>query len=126
MADYMDGLSSKAAFEEAATKGLMVVLPDEFSLQVDIDNQENFVLFNNRLDYLKNWYDLKYKKTPSKKGGEHLHITVCLDKVINPLERIFLQLYLGSDSTREFLSFQRIKNKDPNPTLFFEVKSLDK
>ena len=114
---------SKHAFEQAENEGKIVVLPNEYTLQIDIDTEENHTIFETRIKYLEKWYDLAYKVLSSKSGGIHCHIYVDMKEAITPTERIFLQLYLGSDSKREFLSLQRIRNDDPHPTLFFENKA---
>ena len=118
--DYTAHFSSEVAFKEAEEKGVVVVLPDDFELQIDIDTAENYELFLLRIKYLEKWFNLTYKQKSSKTGGDHRHICIRLTETISSLERIFLQLYLGSDSKREFLSLIRIKNDDPHPTLFFE------
>lgn len=119
---YMASFSSEKALKEADAKDMVVVLPDDFTLQIDIDTAESYRLFLFRIKYLGKWFNLTHKQNPSKKGEEHRHIYVRLSEAISSMERIFLQLYLGSDSKREFLSLMRIKNDDPHPTLFFENK----
>lgn len=120
---YTVDFSSEIAIKKAEKEGLTVVFPDEFTLQIDIDNKAAFSIFEKKILYLDKWYDFTYKINVSLSGKPHRHVYVKLTTPVTPLERIFLQLFLGSDSTREFLSFQRIKNKDAHPTLFAE-KSL--
>jgi len=51
-------------------------------------------------------------------------VVVTLERNVEPMERILIQAFLGSDLKREALSWVRIVNNDPNPTLFFEKKPL--
>ena len=121
--DYTSDISSDVAYKEAKEKGLKVVLPDEFTLQIDIDNEASFSVFKDKIEYLARWYDFEYKVNISFSGKPHRHIYVTMLIPITPLERIFLQLFLGSDPTREFSSFRRIKENDLHPTLFLEKKT---
>lgn len=61
--------------------------------------------------------------TRSKSGNTHVSITLL--KPMSQIERLFLQTALGSDPVRELLSWGRVRNGCPYPTLFFE-KSVDK
>ena len=54
----------------------------------------------------------------SKSGNTHCRIT--LREPLSDTERILLQLALGSDPVRELLSWGRVRNGCPYPTLFFE------
>ena len=120
---YLQSIASSIAHKEAEEKGLRIVLPDEYTLQIDIDSDKAFSLFKPRMSFLEKWYDgVTFTTVPSLSGLPNRHIYVTMPISITPLGRIFLQLFLGSDSTREFLSFQRIAINDPNPTLFFEKK----
>jgi hypothetical protein len=120
---YLKGIRSDIAYKEAKEKGLQIVLPDEHTLQIDIDSKEAFSLFERRISFLEKWYDdIDFKITTSLSGLPNRHIYITMSIPITPLERVFLQLFLGSDSTREFLSFKRIEINDPHPTLFFEKR----
>ena len=104
--------------------GFRVVSPLENELFIDIDSEEQMKIFTSRLTerVRKEIGVVEWTANPSKSGLPKRHITVTLDKGWLPLERVFLQLYLGSDPTREYLSLFRIINGDPEPTLFFEKK----
>lgn len=61
---------------------------------------------------------------PSRSGAPgKRHITLALNRKLTSVERILFQALLGSDRKRELLSYIRVLNSDPEPTLFFERKS---
>ncbi len=119
---YFDSISSNDAFADAEKFGYTVVFPNENTLQLDIDSSEAFELYKGRFEKLKQWYRVKKVKIiTSKSGGNCKHVYIELAESLSDLERIFLQLLLGSDYMRELLSLQRIRMGDPHPTLFFEM-----
>ena len=115
--------SSQAAYERAATMHCNVVIPKKNQLQIDIDNDLQYAIYEKNLPKLRAFYPvLGLTETPSKSGEARKHITVDLYDDVDGKERLILQAFLGSDLRREFLSLMRIKNSDPIPTLFFEKK----
>lgn len=119
-----DTLSYEAAQRKAKELGLEIVLPAENELQVDIDSMADFELFRQRVKVLKEveGEGIRWRATPSKSGGDRMHITVTLPRrVSNNTERVALQSLLGSDAKRELLSLKRIREGyHEHPTLFFE------
>jgi hypothetical protein len=114
-------LSREEAIKEAEKKGLMAVTPLENELQIDIDNIEQLAEFEARMKYFQTWHDCDIKIQESQSGQPHYHIYVTLkDLKVDPIIRIFLQLFLGSDSIIEFLSYKRLEAGDVHPTLFLE------
>lgn len=125
---------SEEAYAQAEREGFEVVVPDEYTLQLDID-QPNFTYANN-VEFAKlvhcldqnfgvaqrsqcgGGYDIQETVSP----GGNTHITIRLKKPVDATQRILLQACLGSDSIREMLSFFRILAGDKTPTLFFEAK----
>lgn len=108
----------KAAAEK---KGCFCVYPAENELQIDIDSFEAFGLFyaNRRLlgSLIEKTTD---RPSPSNKAGRY-HITVYLTRPVkDKFERIALQCLLGSDPTREALSYKAAVEGVDRPTLFFE------
>lgn len=99
-----------------------VILPKPNELFVDCDDSDHVQIAFNRLNRLTN---LKWIRpiwvscSPSKTRG-HWHIIVTLKDDIGVLERITLQLILGSDPDRELYSYARWKNQAPYPILFIE------
>jgi hypothetical protein len=115
--------TSARAEIEAKELGLDVVYPAPNQLQIDIDSEADYETFIEVNYVLKNFIGVThYEEKPSRSGWPKKHITLTLDRDVTNLERILLQACLGSDGTREFLSYVQEINKDPHPTLFLEKK----
>lgn len=129
---YSEGVKSKrmqVAEAQADAKGCVVVLPMSHELFIDIDNHDDLVLFDRRWTWAKQFVKklakATFAKTPSPSGEpDHFHIRVSAEgEHFDADERILLQAILGSDPTREMISYWRWENNAPNPTLFFEKKT---
>lgn len=108
--------SAKAAKE----LGCVIREPKANELFVDIDNDDDFVVFTNHVNMLSDIVK-SVKVTPSKSGGARKHAVVTLNRKVKSLtERVMLQAILGSDRTRELFSFRRIEAGNRRCTLFFE------
>jgi hypothetical protein len=113
---------------EYAIKGLgadeQVVFPADNELFLDIDSPEAESVYNKNKEKFEMHiaYIVSERRVPSRSGNGHLHIYVTLDRDIATSERVLYQAFLGSDPTRELLSFVRIMNQDEHPTLFIERK----
>lgn len=114
--------SPQNAEEIAAALGCTVVYPSHNQLQLDIDTEEQDRQFRELLDtetILPR--DAKVAGHPSKSGKPHYHITLTLpNSNFTELERIALQLALGSDPKREIISAIRLLKGEENVTRFFE------
>lgn len=112
-------------FEDAKKKARKlnreIVLPAPNELQIDIDSYEQYEIYRQRIKELNQIHCVKKtKEIPSPGGADHRHIYISLEDEVSKEERVFLQLFLGSDPIREYLSFCLIKIGDPCPVLFFE------
>jgi len=118
--------NSQRAYTEAAAKGLEVVLPASNELQIDIDNEHSYLLFQKQIQIVQAFIGVvDIREAPSKSGQKwKMHITVELDVDVTTLERLALQAMLGSDRVRELLGYVQFKNDDPYPTLFIEKPTL--
>lgn len=116
-------LSEETRNKKAQDENLMIVYPEDNVLQIDIDNEHSYLVFQNQMKILCNFLKvLNWIDNPSKSGLPKRHITVHLDKSVTPLERIALQAMLGSDRIRELLGFIRLNRGELRPTCFFERK----
>lgn len=118
-------IKSDFAICGAKLKSLDIVLPRDNELQIDIDSDVAFAMYQKNLDKFQLHVATVIEETvtPSKSGDPcKKHIVLTLDRNIEPSERIMYQSFLGSDPTRELLSYVRLINGDPNPTLFYEKK----
>lgn len=117
--------NSQRALDQAAREGLSVVYPEDNQLQIDLDNEHSYRLFQNQLCIVEKFIGISNcDEKPSKSGkpGKR-HITLTFYGVtFTMLERLALQAMLGSDRIRELLGYVQLKNEDPHPVLFLEKK----
>ena len=110
------------ADEIASNEGLIIVEPLPNELQIDIDSPIIPKSYNDQRDILCVFKSItNHRITTSKSGNKHIYIQ--LKDPITPVERILLQLALGSDPVRELLTYHNIL--DPTnlrPQFLFEVK----
>jgi hypothetical protein len=123
--DYELGSPNSArALREAEDYNLDVVFPTDYELQLDIDDDRAFSIFQELKTIVDKYYViLNEKVTPSRSGLPKRHVTLKLATKVTPLERIALQTCLGSDRVRELLGVIQVLLKDPHPTLFLEKKA---
>ena len=112
------------AVELAAKSNERVVVAGDYTLQMDIDTEEDFKRWEeNSPEILRR---LKLKSSPkitvSKGGLPHRHITITLDEPMDIWARIALQVILGSDFKRELFNSFRVLDGIEYPVLFFEPK----
>ncbi len=113
-------------YAEAAEKGLIVVLPGDRELQIDIDDAESERRLNATLLTFKDngFVFVEMKRTVSPGGNTHVTLETPLAfSPMTPTLRVALQACFGSDRTRESLSLLRIYTTERIPTLFFERAS---
>lgn len=110
------------AIKLAEEKGMAIVYANSYILQIDIDSEEAYVVFNDNIKMLREvtGWSLPYEEHFSTSGYPKRHITINLPFFINIEGRIALQACLGSDLKREMLNFIRIFMDDPYPIIFFE------
>lgn len=130
MAYPFDSIKSDVAFAEALQSGKVVKLPAANELFIDVDGDPpdghpDWFAFNwSKIEeHIPGGASFTQEPSPSGEAG-HYHIVVTLSRDVEPMERILLQAILGSDLQREALSWVRIVNGDPHPTLFFEKAPL--
>jgi hypothetical protein len=126
VAEYdFETIKSANAFAYAKAKGFQVVTPEDDELQLDIDGPEALAVYHkNKLKFeMHIGKILNETIVPSRSGDpDKVHITLKAEAIRchDVCERIAMQAFLGSDPTRELLSYIRWVNDDPNPTLFYE------
>ena len=115
--------NSQRALDEAARDDLDVVFPADDELQIDIDSDEAFAVYEEHFDIVQNHIGvLNVTINPSRSGLPKRHITLKLKTNVSMIERLALQAMLGSDRLREILGYVQYKNNDPHPVLFLEKK----
>lgn len=116
-----DTIKSDNAFAEALSKGCTVRVAERNELLIDIDDEDGWHWFAVNIGKVEEHIGCTWAEIPSPSGDpKHKHIVVTLDREIDNYERIILQSVLGSDRQREALSWIRLINDDPNPTLFYQ------
>ena len=121
--DPLNQPNSQRAIDVAATEGLNVIFPKDNELQVDIDNEHSFFLFEKQRMILNRFVPIRdIRIEPSRSGLPKRHITVTLVDPVSQIERLALQAMLGSDRVRELLGYVQHKNNDPHPILFLEKR----
>ena len=91
--------------------------PKPNQLFIDIDSAEQYELYKERLPMFLEFCDAVTTERASKSGLPRRHIIVDLKYEFSVAERLFLQMFLNSDSTREMLSFVRHQMGDKYPIL---------
>jgi len=115
--------TSEDAIEEAKELGLEVFIPDKYTLTVDLDSEEAFARYQERLKIFQEYYQVEsIIGRPSKSGWPNRHFIIKMYQGLSIPERLLLQLYLNSDSLREFLSYQQFLIGDETPILLFNKK----
>jgi len=126
----------------ARKSGLRIVEPRPNELQLDIDSIGLLTFHQMQWDILEKAGITKgWKKTirKSKRGGEHVHITIQMDQFwaqrtiqvpshgdtfdrfrAEQITRVLLQVILGSDPRREAFNLCRVLNGNKYPIVFFE------
>lgn len=104
----------------AAERGKVCVYPKANELQLDIDSYEDLAVLQAQLPILAQVVTIiSNVVTPSTREG-HFHVTVTLEGVVSPGDRILYQALIGSDRKRELLSLIALRRGSPNPTVLFE------
>lgn len=127
MAPYNPDEERKAFIQRTKDEGFDVVIPKDNELQIDIDNDEQYAVFERAMHSLSRnevFSPLTYEEHPSRSGLPRRHITVTLPRNVDtPWMRIALQASLGSDPIRELISCIRLIRGDMAPTLFVEKRN---
>ncbi len=93
------------------------IAPKPNELFIDIDSQEEYEEFLVRLTEFREFFNVTTVERPSCSGLPRRHVIVTLNHEFSVAERLFMQTYLGSDPTKELLSFVRLQINDPSPIL---------
>lgn len=113
--------NSQRAIDEAENLGLAIVFPKDNQLQLDIDNDEAMEQFEKLRDVVEHHFGITDVEVhPSKSGLPKRHVTITMPTNMATRDRILIQACLGSDRTRELLSYLQVLNGDAHPVLFIE------
>lgn len=112
-------LSREELCGKAASEGFKVIFSDSTTLLIDIDDDDHLAMFNARIDRIESEITgiESIEEYTSSSGEPHKHIIVRMKDEMDILDRLFLQIFLGSDPTREYLSYLRYIRGDKFPSL---------
>ena len=121
--EYMDRMTKE---------GFKVFLPSPNELFIDIDSEEMYSTFQERLDYLNFAINLRgdkhptYVEAPSKSGLPRRHIVMTSPdfRKLSVTQKLVLQIFLGSDPVKELLSLFRVIDGDKHPCIFIEKGTI--
>lgn len=104
--------------------GMDLVVPKNNQLQLDIDTEEAYKKFQDKLTmmYYVGFAPSEISENPSKSGLPNRHITVSFPEEMDVWKRIALQFFFQSDPIREGLACLRVLINNPHPIVFFEKK----
>ena len=110
-----------ALIQKIEGEGKRVVVPDDYTLQLDIDTEEEWERFKeNSLLFFRILPIENTKIEFSFSGLPHRHITIRCKEPMTIWQRVALQMALGSHLSREVLNAYRVLVKVDWPILFFE------
>jgi hypothetical protein len=122
-AAYKVDLGADERNRRAESRNQMVVFPKDDELQIDIDSEHAYDVFNAMRHIVTIHFPFKtIEERPSYSGLPKRHIVITLENKVTPHERLILQLALGSDRVREVLGLRRLQLGQDEPTCFFEPK----
>jgi len=124
---YYDFTTIASAYAEdfANSHDLEIIYPHSNELFLDIDSPEALAVYvKNRPKFELHIAKVVAEYQAVSRSGDpnKTHIVLTLDRSVTNQDRIIYQSYLGSDPTREMLSYIRLIYGDPHPTLFYERK----
>lgn len=117
----------ETAEKQASANGCVVITPKNDELFIDIDDEAGMVAFEKGIENVATLLPCTWEKRPSPSGRDgrfHIVVTLTDRDLESDAERILLQALLGSDRTREVLSWQRMVRGETTPTLFFEKEGV--
>lgn len=101
-----------------ASRGCRIVYPEPNQLFIDIDSDRQWRNFCEAIERFKDW---RWQSSRSTSGKPYRkHVVVTLPKAVDERTRVFYQALLGSDPSRESLSWKRLQAGEKRPTIFFE------
>jgi hypothetical protein len=119
--DFSESIDSRHAFTKADNEDCEVLVATDRTLQLDLDSDSAYELFQSQLSRLNHVIDYGEIEELSSKNGNR-HVIIHLNKKLAVRDRILLQACLGSDPVREILSYRRVLQGDDNPVLLLRPK----
>jgi hypothetical protein len=110
--------------EKAELSGFQVIIATDYMLQLDLDTIPDLSIWGRYESRLQNLgVSVKNVESwPSKSGNKH--VVIHLTDPVPVIERIAIQLILGSDRKRESLAFRDVKAGYEFPLMLFRPQQL--
>jgi hypothetical protein len=100
---------------------------NSYTVQLDIDNTDDLVLFHKHMLWLS--CIMNEAKQPLRgfsesrsRSGKHWHVEIKLSRPLPVMTRIAIASFMGSDRAREMCSFERVMFSSKYPVLFWKKK----
>ena len=122
MSDLLEDFELVA--EQAREQGLNVEVADKMRLFIDLDSEEALAAFQKKKVGLFEYPLFEGGTSQASKTPGHYHAVVFLNRELNVPSRLFLQLLLGSDETKERITFERWLSGIAEPIRLFTTKPL--
>ena len=121
-------------YRDAKAAGFVVVFPKSNELFIDIDTEDAWKEFTNRLRAARSCNSFRYRSLDetvsiSKSGLPCRHVRIKIrdylgcNIVLTEAERIMLQLFFCSDPYREMMNTLRLIRTGTSKSCFFEVNN---
>src|SRR5581483_2266957 len=119
---------SKPSAKATSQSTRKAVIPDDYTLQIDLDSRAALRNFRNRCNFFRarfrayrNLSHWRFHVCVSKSSSPgHYHATVTFTERLTQAERGWAQALLGDDPNRGIYGFFRHLNGSRYPFLFFE------
>lgn len=110
--------------ELAEDRDCVLVVADERTLLLDLDDDHACRVFDKNLPKVKDKYSVEsVERYPSRRARHEHAIVRLVDPIPDPVTRLLLQATLGSDATRELLSLYRVQRGHSTPSVLFRPKA---
>lgn len=100
---------------------MLAASPEE--VQLDLDTEDALATFRTMLPRVQAWIALTVLTDTPSRSGVGRHVRLRLPRALSPVERIALQLVLGSDPAREWLNLVKVWGGGEDPIQLFEKES---
>jgi len=112
----------EARITKAENEGFEVIQTSPKTLLLDLDTPEAESTFEERISAVEEYCTIHYYETWNSKSGNK-HVQVFLYNDLDPVARYALQLFIGSDPTKEYLFIVANSHfNNPDCSLLFRPK----
>lgn len=100
-----------------------LLIPDDKTLYLDLDTIDSYRVFEKNINILGKCMEIEDVYWYNSKSGKGKHVIICLKWELNLIRRLAIQTMLGSDPTKEALSYMReYTEADEIPVALFKPR----